>query len=231
MIDKDEYPATAEIEDRCWRMIARLWNAPDPDHTMGTSTVGSSEACMFGGLALKRRWQHRRRAAGESTERPNIVLSSAVQVCWEKFCNYFDVEPRYVPVSEEHRVLDGHDLDRYVDENTIGLVAIMGVTYTGMYEPVAAIAAALDDIEARRGLDVRIHVDAASGGMITPFLQSRTWSGTSGCRGWPRSTRPGTSTGWSTRGWAGSCGARRRIYRRTWSSASATSAGTCRRSP
>ncbi|MGO1864810.1 MAG: glutamate decarboxylase [Corynebacterium variabile] len=171
MIDKDEYPATAEIEDRCWRMIARLWNAPDPDHTMGTSTVGSSEACMFGGLALKRRWQHRRRAAGESTERPNIVLSSAVQVCWEKFCNYFDVEPRYVPVSEEHRVLDGHDLDRYVDENTIGVVAIMGVTYTGMYEPVAAIVAALDEIEDRRGLDIRIHVDAASGGMIAPFLQ------------------------------------------------------------
>ena len=171
MIDKDEYPATAEIEDRCWRMIARLWNAPDPDHTMGTSTVGSSEACMFGGLALKRRWQHRRRAAGESIERPNIVLSSAVQVCWEKFCNYFDVEPRYVPVSEEHRVLDGHDLDSYVDENTIGVVAIMGVTYTGMYEPVAAIAAALDEIEDRRGLDIRIHVDAASGGMIAPFLQ------------------------------------------------------------
>jgi glutamate decarboxylase len=171
MIDKDEYPATAEIENRCWKMIAALWNAPDPEHTIGSSTVGSSEACMLGGLALKRRWQHRRRAAGESTATPNIVLSSAVQVCWEKFCNYFDVEPRYVPVTAEHRVLDGHDLDSYVDENTIGVVAIMGVTYTGMYEPVKEIAAALDDIEARRGLDIRIHVDAASGGMIAPFLQ------------------------------------------------------------
>lgn len=171
MIDKDEYPATAEIENRCWTMIAALWNAPEPDSAIGTSTVGSSEACMLGGLAMKRRWQHRRRAAGEPTDRPNIVLSSAVQVCWEKFCNFFEVEPRYVPVTEDHRVLDGHDLDRYVDGNTIGVVAILGVTYTGMYEPVADIARALDDIEARTGLDVPIHVDAASGGMVAPFVQ------------------------------------------------------------
>ncbi|SJM59895.1 glutamate decarboxylase [Gulosibacter sp. 10] len=171
MIDKDEYPATAEIESRCWRMLADLWHAPDGDRALGTSTVGSSEACMLGGLALKRRWQHRRRLRGESTERPNLVLSSAVQVCWEKFCNYFDVEPRYVPITPEHRVLDGHDLDRYVDENTIGVVAILGVTYTGMYEPVKRIAEALDEIERRRGLDIEIHVDAASGGMIAPFLQ------------------------------------------------------------
>lgn len=180
MVDKDEYPATADIEERCWRMIAALWNAPDPDGTgsadgtggaVGTSTMGSSEACMLGGLALKRRWQHRRRAAGASTARPNLVMSSAVQVCWEKFCNFFDVEPRYVPISEEHKVLDGHDLERYVDEDTIGVVAILGVTYTGMYEPVADIAAALDRIESDTGLDVRIHVDAASGGMIAPFLQ------------------------------------------------------------
>ena len=99
------------------------------------------------------------------------MVSSAVQVCWEKFCNYWDVEARYVPISEEHKVLDGHDLDRYVDENTIGVVAIMGVTYTGMYEPVAKIAAALDEIQAKTGLDVKIHVDGASGGMIAPFLQ------------------------------------------------------------
>ncbi|MGP5931386.1 glutamate decarboxylase [Corynebacterium glyciniphilum] len=171
MVDKDEYPATADIEDRCWRMIAALWNAPDPDHTAGTSTMGSSEACMLGGLALKRRWQHRRRQDGASTERPNLVMSSAVQVCWEKFCNFFDVEPRYVPITEEHKVFDGHDLESYVDENTIGVVAILGVTYTGMYEPVKDISAALDRIHDDTGLDVRIHVDAASGGMIAPFLQ------------------------------------------------------------
>ncbi|MGQ4536872.1 glutamate decarboxylase [Dermabacteraceae bacterium P13264] len=171
MIDKDEYPQTAAVEERCWRILADLWHAPDPERAIGCSTIGSSEACMLGGLALKRRWQHARRAAGLSTEKPNLVLSSAVQVCWEKFCNYFDVEPRYVPISHEHKVLDGHDLDSYVDENTIGVVAIMGVTYTGMYEPVKQIAAVLDEIQERRGLDIPIHVDGASGGMIAPFIQ------------------------------------------------------------
>ncbi|MGO4490448.1 glutamate decarboxylase, partial [Microbacterium sp. 2RAF4] len=148
-----------------------LWNAPDAEKSIGTSTIGSSEACMLGGLAFKRRWQQARRAAGKDTSSPNIVMSSAVQVCWEKFCNYFDVEPRYVPISEEHKTLDGHDLANYVDENTIGVVAIMGVTYTGMYEPVAEIAAALDEIQKDTGLDIPIHVDGASGAMIAPFLQ------------------------------------------------------------
>ncbi len=171
MVDKDEYPQTAAIETRCWTMLAGLWNAPDATKAIGTSTIGSSEACMLGGLALKRRWQHARTAAGLSTEKPNLILSSAVQVCWEKFCNYWDVEPRYVPISLEHKVLDGHDLESYVDENTIGVVAIMGVTYTGMYEPVAEIAAALDRIQQTTGLDIPIHVDGASGGMIAPFLQ------------------------------------------------------------
>jgi len=132
MIDKDEYPQTAAIEDNCWHMLANLWRAPDAAKSIGTSTIGSSEACMLGGLAFKRRWQQARRAAGKDASTPNLVMSSAVQVCWEKFCNYFDVEPRYVPISEEHKTLDGHDLEKYVDENTIGVVAIMGVTYTGM---------------------------------------------------------------------------------------------------
>lgn len=171
MIDKDEYPRTAEIETRCWTMLADLWHAPDPEGAVGTSTIGSSEAAMLGGLALKRRWQHARRAAGKPADRPNLVMSSAVQVCWEKFCNYWDVEPRYVPISMEHKVLDGADLADYIDENTIGVVAIMGVTYTGMYEPVAQIAQALDRIEAETGLDVKIHVDGASGAMIAPFIQ------------------------------------------------------------
>ncbi|WP_313558113.1 glutamate decarboxylase [Miniimonas arenae] len=171
MIDKDEYPATAAIETRCWQMIADLWHAPSPTTTIGTSTIGSSEACMLGGLALKRRWQNARRAAGKPTDAPNLVMSSAVQVCWEKFCTYFEVEMRTVPISPEHPVLDGHDLASYVDENTIGVVAIMGVTYTGMYEPVKEISAALDAIQAETGLDVPIHVDGASGGMIAPFLQ------------------------------------------------------------
>ena len=171
IVDKDEYPATAAIENRCWRILARLWNAPDPHAAIGTSTIGSSEACMLAGLALKRRWQHARRSAGKPADRPNLVMSSAVQVCWEKFANYWEVEPRLVPISEEHRALDGHDLESYVDENTIGVVAIMGVTYTGMYEPVGEIASALDRIQAATGVDVPIHVDGASGAFVAPFLQ------------------------------------------------------------
>lgn len=171
MIDKDEYPQTAAIEERCWRIIADLWHCPDIDAAVGTSTIGSSEAAMLGGLALKRHWQTRRRAEGKSTERPNLVLSTAVQVCWEKFLNYFEVEPRWVPVSDDHPVLDGHDLENYVDENTIGVVAILGVTYTGLYEPVKQISEKLDEIQAATGLDVKIHVDAASGGMVAPFCQ------------------------------------------------------------
>lgn len=171
LIDKDEYKATARIEDRCWKMLARLWHAPDPAEAIGTSTIGSSEACMLAGLALKRRWQWARRAAGKPADRPNLIMSSSVQVCWEKFANYWDVEMRLVPITEDHMTLDGHNLADYVDENTIGVVAIMGVTYTGRYEPVEKIAAALDEIHRSRGLDIPIHVDAASGGFVAPFLE------------------------------------------------------------
>ncbi|MDM8083996.1 glutamate decarboxylase [Cellulomonas cellasea] len=171
MIDKDEYPQTAAIEQTCWKMLGDLWHAPDASKTIGCSTIGSSEACMLGGLALKRRWQEARRKDGKSTEHPNLVMSSAVQVCWEKFCNYWDIEPRLVPITEEHKTLDGHDLDKYVDENTIGVVSILGVTYTGMYEPVQQVAEALDRIQEKTGLDIAIHVDGASGAMVAPFLQ------------------------------------------------------------
>jgi glutamate decarboxylase len=171
MIDKDEYPSTAAIEERCWRILADLWHAPDPERAVGCSTIGSSEACMLGGLAFKRRWQEARRAAGKPTDKPNLVMSSAVQVVWEKFCNYWDVEPRYVPITEEHKTLDGADLKSYVDENTIGVVSILGVTYTGMYEPVLKVSRALDAIQKETGLDIPIHVDGASGAMVAPFLQ------------------------------------------------------------
>ncbi|ACU77475.1 glutamate decarboxylase [Catenulispora acidiphila DSM 44928] len=171
MIDKDEYPSTAAIEERCWRILADLWHAPDQDRAIGCSTIGSSEACMLGGLAFKRRWQEARRAAGKPADRPNLVMSSAVQVVWEKFCNYWDVEPRYVPITEEHKTLDGADLKSHVDENTIGVVSILGVTYTGMYEPVLEVSRALDEIQRDTGLDIPIHVDGASGAMVAPFLQ------------------------------------------------------------
>jgi len=171
MIDKDEYPQTAEIELRCWRMLAHLWGSPDSAKSIGTSTIGSSEACMLGGLALKRRWQHARKAAGKDASKPNLVMSAAVQVCWEKFCNYWEVEPRFVPITDEYPTLSGAQLEQYIDENSIGVVAIMGVTYTGLYEPVEEIAAALDALQAKTGLDIPIHVDGASGAMIAPFLQ------------------------------------------------------------
>ncbi|MDR0366348.1 MAG: glutamate decarboxylase [Bifidobacteriaceae bacterium] len=175
-VDKDEYPQTAAIEEYCWRMLADLWQAPNPAASLGTSTTGSSEACMLGGLALKRRWQNRRRACGLPIDQPNLVMSSGAQVCWEKFCNYWDVEPRAVPITADRKVLDGSALDSYVDQNTIGVVAIMGVTGTGLYEPVDQIAAALDAIQLETGHDVPIHVDAASGGMIAPFCQPElTW--------------------------------------------------------
>jgi glutamate decarboxylase len=170
MVDKDEYPQTAAIEERCVHILADLWNAPDPHGAIGTSTVGSSEGCMLAGLAFKRRWQHARRAAGASTETPNIVFSSAVQVVWEKFANYWEVEPRYVPITKEAPYLTVDGMLAAVDENTIGVVAILGVTYNGVYEPVKELAAALDELQTDRGLDVPIHVDAASGGFIAPFL-------------------------------------------------------------
>ncbi len=170
MIDKDEYPQTAELERRCVAMMARLWSADDPAEATGCSTTGSSEAAMLGGLALKRRWQHARRAAGKSTERPNIVMGENVQVCWDKFANYFEVEPRLVPMEGDRYHLTGPEAVKLCDENTIGVVAILGSTFDGSYEPVAEIAAALDDYQAETGLDIPVHVDAASGGMIAPFL-------------------------------------------------------------
>ncbi|MDQ1632247.1 MAG: glutamate decarboxylase [Frankiaceae bacterium] len=170
MIDKDEYPQTAELEMRCVNMLARLWNVRGDDPGLGCSTIGSSEAAMFAGLALKRRWQHRRKAAGESTERPNLVMGINVQVCWDKFCNYFEVEPRFAPMDGERFHLDADSAARLCDENTIGVVGILGSTFDGSYEPISEIADALDDLQTRTGLDVPIHVDGASGGMIAPFL-------------------------------------------------------------
>ncbi|MYX25728.1 glutamate decarboxylase [Streptomyces sp. SID8381] len=170
MIDKDEYPQTAELETRCVHMLARLWHAPDPRDAVGCSTTGSSEAAMLGGLALKRRWQERRRAEGKPTDRPNLVMGVNVQICWEKFADYFEVEPRYVPMEGDRYHLTPETAVELCDENTIGVVAVLGSTFDGSYEPVAGIAAALDDLQARTGLDIPVHVDAASGGMIAPFL-------------------------------------------------------------
>jgi len=170
MIDKDEYPRTADLENRCVHMLADLWHAPDPEHTIGCSTTGSSEACMLGGLALKRRWQARRKAAGKPADTPNLVMGANVQVCWEKFCRYWDVEMRLVPVGPDTTGLTPERAVEHCDENTIGVVAVLGSTYDGIYEPVKEIADALDKLEADTGLDVPMHVDGASGGFVAPFI-------------------------------------------------------------
>ena len=174
MIDKDEYPATAEIETRCVNMVADLFHAEgltsDPASATGVSTVGSSEAVMLGGLALKWRWRQRREQEGKDTTKPNLILGSNVQVVWEKFCRYFDVEPKYLPMAKGRYVITPEQVRDAVDENTIGVVAILGTTFTGELEPVAEIAEALDDIAANGGPDVPLHVDAASGGFVVPFL-------------------------------------------------------------
>jgi glutamate decarboxylase len=174
MIDKDEYPQTAELERRCVNILGHLWNAPG-EQAVGCSTTGSSEACMLGGMALLWRWRARRRAAGLSTGRPNLVMGTNVQVCWEKFCRYWDVEPKYVPLVPGRYHLGVPEAVALCDENTIGAVAIMGSTMDGSYEPVADLAAALDALAAVPGRpDVPIHVDGASGGFVAPFLQPET---------------------------------------------------------
>jgi glutamate decarboxylase len=170
MIDKDEYPQTAELERRCVAMLAELWHAPAGGGATGCSTTGSSEAAMLAGLALKWRWRARRQAAGQPTDRPNLVMGANVQVCWEKFCRYFDVEPRLVPVGPEQTVLTPEGAREAVDERTIGVVSVLGSTYDGTYEPVAAIAQALDQLAASGGPDVPLHVDGASGGFVAPFV-------------------------------------------------------------
>ena len=171
MVDKDEYPQTAEIEARCVRMLGDLWHAPHAAQSVGTSTTGSSEGCMLGGLALKRRWQTARRAAGLATDRPNIVMGGNVQVVWEKFANYWEVEPRYIPLEGDVFHLTADRLREHIDENTIGVVAVLGSTMDGSYEPVQDICAALDAYEAETGVSVPVHVDAASGGFVAPFIQ------------------------------------------------------------
>jgi glutamate decarboxylase len=169
MIDKDEYPETAEIEMRCVNILANLWNAPDAAEATGCSTTGSSEAAMLGGLALKRRWQHARRAAGKPVDRPNLVMGINVQVCWEKFANYWDVEMRLVPMEGDRFHLSADEAVKLCDENTIGVVAILGSTFDGSYEPVAEICSALDAFQKESGLDIPVHVDGASGGFMAPF--------------------------------------------------------------
>ncbi|MGW6270520.1 MULTISPECIES: glutamate decarboxylase [unclassified Streptomyces] len=173
MIDKDEYPHTAELERRCVAMLADLWHAPDPAGAVGCSTTGSSEACMLAGMAFKRRWAKDKRNRDRypsPAARPNLVMGVNVQVCWEKFCTFWEVEARQVPMEGDRYHLDPVAAAELCDENTIGVVAVLGSTFDGSYEPVAELCAALDDLQERTGLDIPVHVDGASGAMVAPFL-------------------------------------------------------------
>jgi glutamate decarboxylase len=171
MIDKDEYPQTAEIEARCVNILADLWNSADTGDAIGTSTTGSSEAAMLSGMAMKWRWRAKMNAARKPTDRPNLVTGANVQVCWDKFCRYWDVEPRLVPMEGDRFHLDAEQAVAHCDENTIGVVSVLGSTFDGSYEPVKEIATALDQLEQDRDLNIPVHVDAASGGFVAPFLQ------------------------------------------------------------
>ncbi|KAF8631413.1 hypothetical protein AX17_005091 [Amanita inopinata Kibby_2008] len=173
LIDTDEYPATQTLHTRCISILADLWHAPSAEQAIGTATTGSSEAVQLGGLAMKKIWQNKRKAAGKSIHEPgpNIVMGANAQVALEKFARYFDVECRLVPISAESRYrLDPKKAMEYVDENTIGVFVILGSTYTGHYEPVKEMSDYLDEYEAKTGHSVPIHVDAASGGFIAPFV-------------------------------------------------------------
>lgn len=168
MVDKDEYPQTAEIEARCVHMLGDLWNSPEAANGVGCSTVGSSEAAMLGGLAMKRRWEARQKAAGKAIDKPNLV-TGPVQICWHKFTRYWDIEHREIPMDSGRLLMTAEETIKYCDENTIGVVPTLGVTFTGEYEPVFEISAALDKYQQETGLDIPIHVDAASGGFLAPF--------------------------------------------------------------
>jgi glutamate decarboxylase len=171
MIDKDEYPVTADIERRCVNMVADLFNAPLSGDAVGVSTIGSSEAVMLAGMAMKWRWRQLR---GEpslgSSAIPNMVMGSNVQVVWEKFCRYWDVEARYVPMERGRYTIDADGVMERVDENTIGVVPILGTTYTGEFEPVKEVHDRVVAYNEENDLDIPIHVDAASGGFVAPFI-------------------------------------------------------------
>ncbi len=168
LIDKDEYPQTAELERRCVQMLADLWHVPDSCEAVGCSAIGSSEACMLGGMAAKWRWRARQKAAGKPTSEPNMVCGP-VQVVWHKFARYWEVEMREIPMEPGRYAMDVEHMLDLVDENTIMVVPTFGVTYTGSYEPVLELSQALDELQEKTGLDVDIHVDGASGAFLAPF--------------------------------------------------------------
>ena len=170
-IDETEYPRVAVMCGRCINMVANMWHSPEADEwKTGAVGIGSSEACMLGGVAAWLRWRERRKAEGKPYDKPNLVMSTAYQVVWEKFCQLWQIEMRTVPITREHITLDIDEALKMCDENTICVVPIAGVTWTGLNDDIEALDKALDIYNAKTGYDIPIHVDAASGGFILPFL-------------------------------------------------------------
>jgi len=167
-IDHAEYPISAEVEQRCIRMLADLYHAPG--ETTGARTQGSSEAIMLGALSLKWKWKERREAESKPIDKPNLIFGGDVHVVWEKFCRYFDVEPRIVPLQDGKYTIGPEDVEPHIDENTIGVAAVLGTTFTGHADDIVGIDKLLVDLKGERGLDVPLHIDAASGGFVWPFL-------------------------------------------------------------
>ncbi|MGL1862581.1 MAG: glutamate decarboxylase [Pseudodesulfovibrio sp.] len=170
MIDKDEYPQTAELEARCVHMLADLWNSPDAENTLGCSTTGSSEAAMLGGMALKWKWRDKMKKLGKPIDKPNMICGP-VQICWHKFARYWDIELREIPMEKGRLIMNAEEVIKRCDENTIGVVPTLGVTFTCQYEPVKEVSDALDKLQEETGLDIPIHVDGASGGFLAPFVE------------------------------------------------------------
>jgi glutamate decarboxylase len=171
LIDQDEYPQTEVVHERVVSMIGRLFHAPAGERPTGTATIGSSEAIMLAMLAHKRSWQLRRRAAGQSTDSPNMVMGADVHTCWEKFARYFEVQARVVPMQEGRYTIGAEQVQPLIDENTIAVAGVLGTTFTGQSDDFASIDSLLGRLESEQGLYVPLHIDAASGGFVAPFSQ------------------------------------------------------------
>ena len=171
LIDQDEYPQTEVIHQRVVSMIGRLFHAPAHEQPTGTATIGSSEAIMLAMLAHKRAWQRRREQAGLPTDRPNLVIGADVHTCWEKFTRYFEVEARIAPMEEDRYTIGAEQVEGLLDERTIAVAGVLGTTFTGQMDNLAGINDLLARIESKRGWHIPLHVDAASGGFITPFSE------------------------------------------------------------
>jgi glutamate decarboxylase len=169
-VDNDEYPQTQKIQERAVNMLARLFNAPKDSNSLGTATIGSSEAIMLGLLAHKWTWRERRKVEHKPIDKPNIVMGADVHTVWEKFAKYFDVDLKLIPLREDLYTITAEDVAEEIDENTIAVGAVVGTTFTGQMDPIKEINDILIDIKKTKGWDIPLHVDGASGGFIVPFL-------------------------------------------------------------